>query len=225
MTPAHFASLPETWEEPPSPARASPQAPVLRAITAADSGIAIWQRPVDTSVQEQAATLLSSRPLALRLSLTPVQLAEDVSTALIASCAALSRRSVLLQDIQRLAGHFAAIASTLSTARAFTLRLETLEGEGCRRFHVDRVQLRLLCTYLGPGTEWLAADQVDRAALAGHRPNEAIVRWGEPQRLEPFWVAILKGELYPGAAGRGQVHRSPPMAVPGTPRLLLCMDV
>jgi hypothetical protein len=76
-----------------------------------------------------------------------------------------------------------------------------------------------------PGTEWLADDQVDREALARHRPNEAILRWGVPQRLEPFWVAMLKGDLYPGGAGRGQVHRSPPIAAAGIVRVLFSLDV
>jgi hypothetical protein len=225
MTPAHVACVPESWEEPVSHGRAGAEAAVLQTITDADCGIAIWQRPVETSVQKQATALARSESLALRLSLTPAQLAEDVSTSLTASRAALGAMGDLLEDIQRLAGHFAALASDVSAARAVTLRLEALHDDGCRRFHVDRVQLRLLCTYVGPGTEWLPHDQVDRAALPGHLPNEAILRWGEPRRLEPFWVAILKGDLYPGAAGRGQVHRSPPIAAGDAARLLLCLDV
>jgi hypothetical protein len=43
-------------------------------------------------------------------------------------------------------------------------------------------------------------------------------------RLAPFWVGILKGERYPGNAGRGQVHRSPPVADGVPPRLLFCLD-
>ncbi|WP_280109885.1 DUF1826 domain-containing protein [Azospirillum sp. B506] len=37
-------------------------------------------------------------------------------------------------------------------------------------------------------------------------------------------VALLKGEGWPGNRGRGLVHRSPPAAPSGAPRLLLCLD-
>jgi hypothetical protein len=99
-----------------------------------------------------------------------------------------------------------------------------LADDGCRRFHVDHTRLRLLCTYRGPGTEWLAHDQVDRQALAAHQPNDAILRHGQPRHLEPFWVGVLKGERFPGNAGRGLVHRSPPVADTGTTRVLVCLD-
>lgn len=225
MTPAHLACAPEPGEKLASGVRADSQARVLAGITAAECRIAIWQRPVDAAVQTQAAALAASERLEIRLSLTPAQLGPDIIASITPKCDTLCAMGALLADLQRLAGHFAAIASTLDAPRTVTLRLETLHDDGCRRFHVDRVRLRLLCTYLGPGTEWLTDDQVDREALAGHLPNEAILRWGAPRRLEPFWVAIIKGDRYPGAAGRGQVHRSPPIAAAGTARVLFCLDV
>ncbi len=225
MTHAHVAYARELREGTASHARAGPDACVLRTITETDCGIAIWQRPVDPVAQDQAAALAASEHLAARLTLASELLARDVVSALAPQCGTPSAIRALLEDIQRLAGHFAAVASILEAPRTVTLRLETLQDDACRRFHVDRVRLRLLCTYLGPGTEWLTDDQVDREALATYRPNEAILRRGEPQRLEPFWVAILKGDLYPGTAGHGQVHRSPPIAASGIRRILFCLDV
>jgi hypothetical protein len=35
------------------------------------------------------------------------------------------------------------------------LRLEHVADDACRCHHVDAVRLRMLCTYAGPGTEWL----------------------------------------------------------------------
>lgn len=225
MTQAYAAGARGSWEEPASHARSGPEAGVLSAITDADCSIAVWQRPVDAVVHTRVKALAASERLELRLNLTPAQLKHDLVASLTAKCVAPSAMDALLKDIQQLAGHFEAIASTLDVPRAVTLRLETLHDDGCRRFHVDRVHLRLLCTYLGPGTEWLTEDQVDREALATHLPNEAILRGGVPQRLEPFQVAILKGERYPGAAGRGQVHRSPPIAAAGTARVLFSLDI
>ena len=125
-----------------------------------------------------------------------------------------------LVDMRLLADLFFA----LNGGRDATLRLKTTAEDGCRRFHVDRTHLRLLCTYRGPGTEWLANDQVDREAQTSGAPNEGILRFGEPSRFEPFWVGILKGDAYPGNAGRGLVHRSPPISGSGQTRVLFCLD-
>ena len=105
-----------------------------------------------------------------------------------------------------------------------TLRLKTTESDDCRRFHVDRTRLRLLCTYQGPGTEWLTDAQVDRAAQRSGAPNEDIVRFGHPSCFRPFWVGVMKGDAYSNNAGRGLVHRSPPIAGSGQARVLFCLD-
>ena len=87
----------------------------------------------------------------------------------------------------------------------------------------SRVGLRLLCTWIGEGTEWLAHEDVIRKRL-GHQPGG----WGEVKksrakvhRMEPFAVGVLKGEGWPGNIGRGAVHRSP---APATWRVFVSLD-
>lgn len=76
----------------------------------------------------------------------------------------------------------------------------------CPRFHVDHVPARLICTYAGPGSEWLTA------------PDAVQV-----EQLSTGYVAVLKGERWLGNEGHGLVHRSP--AVPaGQRRLMLTLD-
>jgi hypothetical protein len=70
----------------------------------------------------------------------------------------------------------------------------------------------------------LTNEQVDRLAQGTGAPNEEIIRFGEPSRFEPFWVGILKGDAYPGNAGYGLVHRSPPITGSGLTRVLFCLD-
>lgn len=108
--------------------------------------------------------------------------------------------------------------------RPVTLRLETLNNDGCPRFHIDRTYLRLLCTYRGPGTEWLANDQVNRAALGRGEPNETILLHGAPARFQPFWVGVMKGARFAGEEHNALAHRSPPLAGTGQTRVLLCLD-
>ena len=77
--------------------------------------------------------------------------------------------------------------------------------------------------HLRPVTkEPLTNEQVDRVAQSRCAPNEKIIRFGEPCRLDSFWVAIMKGD--PGNSGQGLVHRSPPVEGTGQIRTLFCLD-
>ncbi|MHA7629213.1 DUF1826 domain-containing protein [Corallococcus sp. M7] len=107
-------------------------------------------------------------------------------------------------------------------AETLGVRLHTLARDMCPRFHVDRVGVRLLCTYAGPATEWLENPQVLRSALG---PSGQVARPGAPiQSLERFDVALLKGEAWPGNTGNGVVHRSPAIAKDGVRRLLFSIE-
>lgn len=46
----------------------------------------------------------------------------------------------------------------------------------------------------------------------------------EVNQMEPFWVGVLKGEAYPDNAGRGIIHRSPPMTIDSKIRILMKLD-
>lgn len=78
------------------------------------------------------------------------------------------------------------------------LRLEALTHDGCKKWHADHIGLRLLCTYHGPGTEWLSLDGGAAAARALGRD----VPHGLAMRMPTTAVAILKGETYPSNVNR-----------------------
>lgn len=104
-----------------------------------------------------------------------------------------------------------------------SLRLERLDGPGCPRFHVDRVALRVLCTLFGPGTQWLPEPVQDREELL--RPgSEQSVSDRVVETLPTGVAALLRGDVHPTAAGRGLIHRSPPVPS-GQVRVLVAMDV
>lgn len=119
------------------------------------------------------------------------------------------------------------IYATLTGATTLGLRLHVLTGAMCPRFHTDRVGLRLICTYAGAGTEWLADEHVRRDRL-GHRADglhdtDSGAVCGPIQRMSAGAIALLKGEAWPGHEGRGCVHRSP-AADDDTPRLIFTID-
>jgi hypothetical protein len=103
------------------------------------------------------------------------------------------------------------LLATLTDAQSVGIRMTATRQRECPHFHVDRVGLRLLCTWMGEGTEWLAQEDVVREQL-GHQPGgwAEVRRPGAPlHRMDPFAVGVFKGEGWPGNAGRGAVHRSP----------------
>ncbi|MGF1547717.1 MAG: DUF1826 domain-containing protein [Thiotrichales bacterium] len=133
-------------------------------------------------------------------------------------------------DLQRDAAWLAEIYAALLGCPALGLRLEVLERAMCPRFHVDRVGIRMLCTYRGPGTEWLDERCADRRWLgqAGHGKGDAesglILDPAGIGRAPPFAVVLLKGALWQGNTGRGAIHRSPAVAAGEAPRVVLALD-
>jgi hypothetical protein len=180
----------------------------------------VWQRDSSPALVQALASL--ELPREIRAPLHRLDATRQIASLLAAAGADSQRLSTWIEDLAAMATRFGDLVDSLPPPHPITLRIETLSDDGCRRFHVDRSRLRLLCTYRGPGTEWLSEEQVDRDALYGHLPNERILKQGRPRRLEPFWVAIMRGECYPG--GVGQVHRSPEIAGTGVSRLLFCLD-
>ncbi|QND86150.1 Uncharacterized protein ChrSV_3924 [Chromobacterium vaccinii] len=135
-----------------------------------------------------------------------------------APLADLPGREALYADIAWLCDLYA----TLTGCDRVGARLEVLSGAMCPRFHVDRIGLRLLCCYQGPGTEWLPDAAADRARLGVDTQSGLVRDAAAIGRALPFSVLLLKGAGWPGANG-GAIHRSPAPA-PGEPRVLLALD-
>lgn len=139
-------------------------------------------------------------------------------------------RQALERDARLLATRFA----RLTAASELKATLCVIDDGACRKFHADRVGLRLLCTYVGPGTEWLEEGEFDRSLLLGlpcrspgdlERFNAEVSRHGAAtRRARAGDVVVLKGTAWPGNEARGVIHRSPP-ASPSAPRLLLKLDL
>ncbi len=204
---------------------ATPLAPARHVVTAAAAGVlrairdpavtlAIWTRTPPRGLARFAEKLAARAPFCLVAEGRPGPAAAAIGADLPGTVAC--GRTRLVADIARLGAMFAEIAG----AATVRIRLEAIDGPACRLFHADRVGLRLLCTYAGPGTEWVPDDAVDRSALGDN--GRAVTRPAAIRHLPRFAVGLFKGDAYPGTDGRGIVHRSPP--VRAVPRLLLCLD-
>lgn len=176
-------------------------AAALSAILEPEVDLVLWQRRPSAEL----ARLLDDRgPADLpQLRLDAVAPAAVTTGLTVALAGAAGELAPLVEDIARLARLY----GRLFDRQRLRVRLETVTTNACSLFHVDRVRVRLLTTYVGPGTEWL-----------GRASEEA-----EPiPRFDRFAVGLLKGSLWPGS--NGCAHRSPPIAGTGRHRLLLAID-
>jgi len=113
---------------------------------------------------------------------------------------------------------------------AMGVRLELNTRAMCPRFHVDQVGFRLLCTYCGPGTEWLSDLTADRAKLGGGAARlsddvSGLVRDAAGiGQCAPLDLVLPKGCVWPGNERRGTIHRSPPVPARVAPRVLFAID-
>ncbi|MBT0962192.1 DUF1826 domain-containing protein [Denitromonas iodatirespirans] len=180
--------------------------------------LAQWRRAPDAEIAGWLETHADRLGPGLRQTLSPGQRPD------LGQFPAGAGRDALAEDLALLAE----MLGELLDAPTIGLRLEQIRRPMCPRLHVDRVGIRMLCTYRGPGTEWVEEHLVDRRFLgagAGGRPDETSGLLPPGHRIEtvpPFAVALLKGSLWQGNAGRGIVHRSP--AVPNPPRVLATFD-
>lgn len=87
------------------------------------------------------------------------------------------------------------------------LRLDVVSTNACRRFHVDNMTARMLCTYRGSGTQ-----------LA--QPGAAA----SPLSVSLCSAVLLRGRRWPGTEKTGLLHRSPPIEGTGETRLLAVID-
>lgn len=99
------------------------------------------------------------------------------------------------------------------------LRIERLERAMCPGWHVDRTGIRLLCTWSGPGTEWLDDPRIDPACL----PRSAAGTSATGQ-AQPFDILLLKGRAWQGNEAAGAIHRSPEVVPGAGPRILVALD-
>jgi len=167
----------------------------------------IWTRTPEQRFQAWIDTLPAEK-LPELTTVVPIHLAE--AAVLAASEAAGTPPG---PELDMLAGDVGAL--TLMMAKIFRvdkvrLRLDVADEVMCPKFHADNVIARLLCSYRGPGTDYV--------------PEGAE---GDPRRIRQLRtgaVALFRGRLWPDAERTGLLHRSPALAEEIGARLLLVID-
>lgn len=192
----------------------SPQ--VLAQALEDDVNLAVWHRRLPAQIED-----FSNLVLGLEHCLSDDRIIEvsderaPVLDGLFGTAADVHGYEAFIADVTWLVAAF----TCLLDARRVGVRIRVLESSMCPRFHVDHVPLRLLTTYSGDGSQWLAAPKPEQNGGA----VSAELEMEQVNCLQVGDVALLKGERWIGNEGHGLVHRSPPSR-PGARRLLLSLD-
>nr|WP_119840938.1 DUF1826 domain-containing protein [Pseudooceanicola algae] len=180
----------------------------LSAILKPDCAAAIWRRRPLPALQVWIDALDPDRLPGARVILRPDVAYGSIRQTVLGICDAAAtpdcpERDLLIDDIVAQVAMFA----RLMPSRYLRLRLDVVTTNACRKFHVDMVTARLVCTYRGTGTQY------------GIGPDPArihTVPTGAP--------ILLRGTLWPVEPDAGVRHRSPPIEGTGEVRLVLVLD-
>jgi hypothetical protein len=191
---------------------------ILHAITDPLIDLVIQERQLPADI----STWLDDVPLDAFPRGRVLVLIDDVDVALEAmrESARLSedpRAARFMEDVGSLARTFATIAQV----NIVDIKLDAITHDSCWKFHRDLVDMRLLTTYRGPGTQ-IVPRLRDEDALQAQRDYD-----GPVSHLPCHAVALFKGcGLVPGkdTLGKGVVHRSPPILDSGVHRFVLCIN-
>lgn len=168
---------------------------------------AIWRRDPLPAFQSWIDGLAPERLPKARMILRPYKARE--ATAHICQLCEMPdcvERTMLIDDAAAMADIFAEVMA----AEFLRLRFVVVTTNACRKFHVDAITARLICTYRGTGTQY-------GVATDGEEPQRiATVQTGAP--------ILLRGKVWPTRPSAGLVHRSPPIERAGETRLVLVLD-
>ncbi len=114
----------------------------------------------------------------------------------------------LPDDLVADVGHLAARFAELMAVDGVRLRLDRVDGAGCKKVHADYTDVRLIATVAGPGTE---------VAVDGTASDCCL------RSVPTGWIALFKGHNF--APGHPPCfHRSPPVASAADRRIVVVID-
>jgi len=168
---------------------------------------AIWRRQPLPSFQSWIDALEPDELPRARVILRPADIQEAVRKICDSSGTPDDpERRRLIEDTAALAQIFA----ELMDAKYLRLRLDVVTTNACRKFHIDAVTARLVCTYRGPGTQYGISND-------GSEPRHILTApTGAP--------ILLRGTRWPERPRSGLLHRSPPIEGTGETRAVLVLD-
>lgn len=196
-----------TAEELASTVRISSSVNALNAISEPGVSAAIWHRTPTAGFQTWIDQLAPGQLPALRIVTPPERVRDVVEMACdAANTPDCAERDQLISDVVELSKLFNAVMK----APYLRVRLDVVDNNACRKFHIDHVVARLICTFRGHATQYGLREETGDPKIVHEAPL------GSP--------IFLRGERWPNDVRSKIVHRSPPIAGTGETRLVLVFD-
>ncbi|MEW8624267.1 MAG: DUF1826 domain-containing protein [Candidatus Thiodiazotropha sp.] len=168
-----------------------------------------WQREIDTAIGNYLSELHNTGEF---------QVIETLSPATQTRLGRLPEgtgRASLVDDLSFLGE----VVCELMGCSEVGLRLARVGRAMCPGWHIDRTSIRLVCTYQGPGTEWLNDQSIERTDIGTERNQDMpFIQAAEGE------IVLLKGALWQDNEALGAVHRSPELPPGTTLRTLVTLD-
>lgn len=183
---------------------------ILGDITDEHISVATWQRDAQAVIQDYIQSNAKRLSIGLRFVSELTHLRETLASSLPKG----NGQQALIDDIYLLSD----MLTCLFDCDSVGLRLVVMDSPMCPKFHYDNIPVRLVCTYLGEGTQWLPRELGNRDDIA----NKVIDK-SEIGQSSAYDVSLLKGEAWSDTPHQGVIHRSSPMQS-GQIRALLTLD-
>ncbi len=165
--------------------------------------MALWERTVDSEIRNAFCDLDYSGFVDFRGDGDEAHIISVAETFLAGQHWPLPVVDRIMTDIR------AILCASSGHAAEYTLRLEYVTGDACRKFHKDKTDIRLITTYFGRGTQWFDEQQGSGAP--------------EIQEMSTFEVGMFLGKRC-GKAGH-IFHRSPPIEDTESARFVMVFDI
>ncbi|MCU0444523.1 MAG: DUF1826 domain-containing protein [Microscillaceae bacterium] len=174
-----------------------------------EASAVIWQRNLSAKLQTDITQLLNQADF------SKIYFKESVADVIwqLFDNQILRQLPDLQADIIQLVEQFAKITQ----ATQIRFELSAISSDMCRKFHTDVTDYRLLCSYAGVGTYFVAPEDLS-GKLTDNPPSELI------QQTALGEVLIFRGAMAATAESPALLHKSPPAQQLGIKRLLLRLD-
>tara|TARA_B100000941_G_scaffold283419_1_gene252931 strand:+ start:2970 stop:3704 length:735 start_codon:yes stop_codon:yes gene_type:complete len=156
-----------------------------------EKNIAIWERTLDENLIKSGQFFINKKPF---FEFSQIVKKETIEEKLISKLGSDEEIIELIRDIKLLVIEFC----DLFNLKQAWLRLDSINKPMCPKFHTDDVVCRMVTTYIGPGTQWIPQEIVNKK-----------IEKTDIMQLDIGHVGLLKGESWKGNQGKGLVHRSP----------------
>jgi hypothetical protein len=193
---------------------------VLRSVRDPACVLGLWQRELAASIVDPLESLsMSDLPVFETVGNAQSVRVQAHMAIQHAGLAGTAVGRWLESDIAGLSCRYAGVTGL----RALHVRLAAVDGDACRYFHVDRLSFRLLCTYRGAGTQWVAPGTPVDGATGPELTASLEAAPDQINSMPTGAVAILRG-LEPRTGQNGLLHRSPPAPDSKQGRLVLTIS-